>query len=156
MKVYLSKSKQANPDLVLSVKKALKEYVSDVEILEFTGGQYDPQLKFKANMVICIPPGHISSKRNIHVGRGNYGEVTETMDKNIHTVVIAISKDEDPLDWKKLKVISSPICSLSEEQNWQINWGTFSGETQPLETIFRTPSNVIPNDNKINDDDLLF
>jgi hypothetical protein len=128
MKVYLSKSKQADPDIITSVKKALKEEIVNLEILEYKGGYYNSNLKFNAELVICIPPSPVSSTTNkIHVGRGNYSEVTECLDKGISVAIIAYKKGDDLLDWKNLMVVPQPDFELSGEENWQINWGIFSG-----------------------------
>lgn len=123
--IYISKSKAANPDVIIATKKAIKEYSIDIVILEYAGGQYNPDLKYKGDFCITIPPANVhieNGVQSVMLGRGGYDE-TELMDKAGKKVgIILLEKGQDPLDWKNLK-IGIPIEYVETRENYQVNWG---------------------------------
>ena len=52
-KVYLAKSNRSNPNLVLKVRELLSKF--DIEIIEFTGGEYTHKPLLECDYLIVIP-----------------------------------------------------------------------------------------------------
>lgn len=160
-KIYLSKSKAANPDVVMSTKKAIKEHSIDIVILAFEGGSYDPNLKYTADMGITVGPSPVHVDPNgvkmVYVGRGGFEESKELEKAKKPVGIVLYTKDQDPLDWRKLK-IGIPQEYVETKENYQVNWGyiiigqevTFdefiSGEIQTTKKeVFQetpTPNNI--------------
>jgi hypothetical protein len=125
-KMYLSKSKAANPELVMSVKKAIKEHSIDIQILAFEGGSYDPNLKYTADMGITIGPSpvHITEDgiKVVFLGRGGFDETKLLQEAGKRVGIVLYEKEQDPLEWKNLK-IGIPIVYTETKENYQVNWG---------------------------------
>ena len=125
-KIYLSKSKAANPDVVMSTKKAIKEHSIDIVILAFEGGSYDPNLKYTADMGITVGPSpvHVDSegRKVVYVGRGGFDETKLLEEAGKRVGIVVYTKDQDPLDWRKLK-IGIPTEYVETKENYQVNWG---------------------------------
>lgn len=125
-KIYLSKSKAANPDVVISTKKAIKEHSIDIIILAFEGGSYDPNLKYTADMGITVGPSpvHTDSEGSkvVYLGRGGFDETKLVQEAGKPVGVVLYTKDQDPLDWRKLK-IGIPVAYTETKENYQVNWG---------------------------------
>lgn len=125
-KIYLSKSKAANPDVVISTKKAIKEHSIDVQILAFEGGNYDPNLKYYADMCITVGPSpvHVNAdgSKVVYLGRGGFDETKLVQEAGKPVGVVLYEKDQDPLDWRKLK-IGIPVAYTETKENYQVNWG---------------------------------
>lgn len=125
-KIYLSKSKAANPDVVISTKKAIKEHSIDIIILAFEGGSYDPNLKYTADIGITIGPSPLHIDANgvkvVYLGRGGFDE-TQLLEKAGKRVgIVLYEKEQDPLEWRKLK-IGIPVGYTETKENYQVNWG---------------------------------
>ena len=115
-KIYISKSKVGNPDDLMQVRRHLSKL--DVDILEFTGGEYSPKLLKSADILIVVPPKLDSGI----VGKGQYTEV-ETFDLKprggkdvpIYLVYNADSKD----------ILIADIQDYNEtlEADWKSNYG---------------------------------
>ena len=69
LKIYISKSKIGNPDDLMQVRRHLSKL--DVEILEYTGGEYSPKLLKSADILIVVLPRLDSGI----VGKVQYTEV---------------------------------------------------------------------------------
>jgi len=125
-KIYLSKSKAANPELVMSVKKAIKEHSIDIVILAFEGGDYNPNLKYSADMCITVGPSpvHVNAdgSKVVYLGRGGFDETKLVEESKKPVGVVLIEKGQDPLEWKKLK-IGIPVAYTETKENYQVNWG---------------------------------
>ena len=123
-KVYLSKSNQANPDYVSMVRVYLKD--KGYEIIEHTGGPYDPRLLLQCKFMVMVGIDRPSSHGEglVMVGKGQYNQLRERvahgLDNNIyfsHTVTTStIGKDEP--------VFRSVITSgIVDENNWTHGYG---------------------------------
>lgn len=77
MRIYLSKSKQADPEAVAVVRKVLQE--NGHEIVEFQGGKYDPSLVANAEAVVAIThpqsPDESLKSKFFECGKGVGGEI---------------------------------------------------------------------------------
>lgn len=125
-KIYLSKSKAANPDVVISTKKAIKEHSIDIQILAFEGGNYDPNLKYTADMGITVGPSsvHVDEYgiKKVYLGRGGFEETKNLEEAGKPVGVVLYDKEQEPLDWRKLK-IGIPLKYEETKENYQVNWG---------------------------------
>ena len=125
-KIYLSKSKAANPDVVISTKKAIQEHSIDIQILAFEGGSYDPNLKYTADMGITVGPSpvHVNADGNkvVYLGRGGFDETKLVEESGKRVGVVLYEKGQDPLEWRKLK-IGLPVAYTETKENYQVNWG---------------------------------
>ncbi|HKL43431.1 MAG TPA: hypothetical protein VJ962_12695 [Clostridia bacterium] len=83
MKVYLGKSYQSNPDLVVATNSLLNK--NKVEIVKYAGGAYDPDLiiNHDPDYVLIIPPYFTQSeleeiedreRDSFYIGKGNDSE----------------------------------------------------------------------------------
>ncbi len=128
----------ADPDVILSVKKAVKENFDEVEILEYSpDGRSYPEfwnsIKDDIDLVICIPPNkvsHSNGEQRIYVGRGNHSECT-TASKAIVRVVAFDDFSDKNLDWRNLECIEKPQWEVIEE-NWQNAWAYCTGTRELL------------------------
>jgi len=81
LKIYLSKSKQGNMDSLMKTRDLLSKY--DIEILEFTGREYNTNKLDEADIVLILP--HTLPKAfNYHfnLGKGQFTEYTRALDTN--------------------------------------------------------------------------
>jgi hypothetical protein len=79
LKVYISKSNDANIDDVIAIRGMLKTNPNiQVEILEHIGGKYNPNLILNANIVVVIPDLSLGKGNTVTVGEGVYKEATTT------------------------------------------------------------------------------
>lgn len=84
-KVYLAKSNRANPDLVSKVRQTLSLF--NLEIVEFTGGEYSHKELLKCEYLVIVPDLNNATYNNhgdikIGVGKGLYEQFTIFEDKN--------------------------------------------------------------------------
>lgn len=156
MKVYLSKSKQCNPDLVISVTQLIKESIPNVEILSYTGGQYNPNLIFQADMVITIPAVPCKEdvlKASVMLGRGGFDESQSFEQQNPSKVaIVAFDKGQNVLERKHLKCIVDNNYTITEE-NWQTNWGIATGTIMELKEFLAPKPNTFYDPNSLEAED---
>ena len=112
MKVYISKSNQANMDDLISLRTILKK--ENHEILEFNGGAYDPGLLLKADQLMILPPmenkiKNLDGKGEVRIGKGNYTEVSRFLEVKENNPVFMFKDGKEYLvtninrtneDWK--------------------------------------------------------
>ena len=118
MKIYISKSNQANPDdLIMARAKFQKEGA----VLEYTGGVYNPERVKEADKIVIIPPAISTFEKGnvdtITIGKGNYTEM-KTYEKHMQECeqepIISLFKDNR--EYKVLKYAETA------ERNWQTNF----------------------------------
>jgi hypothetical protein len=80
VKVYLGKSNRANPDDVQNVRKVLGNF--DVEIVEFTGGQYSHKDLNKCTLLVIVPDlsNYDDDDGEVGVGKGLYEQIESKID----------------------------------------------------------------------------
>ena len=111
LKVYLSKSKAGSMDSLMQVRDLLSQY--DIELLEFSGGEYTDNLLKSSDIVLVLPhtlPRPFSY--DFYLGKGQYTEysISENSSKQRTYFVICLGdelyvseiEDEDIIDknWK--------------------------------------------------------
>lgn len=118
MKIYISKSNQANPDdLIMARAKFQKEGT----VLEYTGGVYNPERVKEADKIVVIPPAISTFEKgnvdSITIGRGNFSEM-KTYEKHMQECeqepVMSLFKDN-----REYKIIK---YAETAERNWQTNF----------------------------------
>ena len=118
MKIYISKSNQANPDdLIMARAKFQKEGT----VLEYTGGVYNPERVKEADKIVIIPPAVSTFEKgnvdSITIGRGNFSEM-KTYEKHMQECeqepIMSLFKDNR--EYKILKYAETA------ERNWQTNF----------------------------------
>ena len=118
MKIYISKSNQANPDdLIMARAKFQKEGT----VLEYTGGVYNPERVKEADKIVIIAPAVSTFEKgnvdSITIGRGNFSEM-KTYENHMKECeqepVMSLFKDNR--EYKILKYAETA------ERNWQTNF----------------------------------
>lgn len=118
MKIYISKSNQANPDdLIMARAKFQKEGT----VLEYTGGVYNPERVKEADKIVIIPPSISTFEKgnvdSITIGKGNFTEM-KTYEKHMQECeqepVMSLFKDN-----REYKIIK---YAETAERNWQTNF----------------------------------
>ena len=118
MKIYISKSNQANPDdLIMARAKFQKEGT----VLEYTGGVYNPERVKEADKIVILPPASsVFEKGNVDsitIGRGNFSEL-KSYEKHMQECeqepVMSLFKDN-----REYKIIK---YAETAERNWQTNF----------------------------------
>ena len=154
MNVYISKSKHADIDLVLSIKKCLLKSAEEknikINILE-ASEPYDKTLKFLGDFMIIIPPSH-TKKKNLYfyntVGAGNFNEAIEykakNKDKNVYCVYNPDNLKLDEIGaWKNLEVyeINKSKQTTENKQNFKFNYGVLAGLNKiKMNLLFTNPN----------------
>jgi hypothetical protein len=104
MKIYLGKSYQSNPDLVVAINSILKK--NKVEIVKYSGGAYDPDLivNHDPNYVLIIPPNFTQS------------ELEEIQDREQNTFYIGkgIDSESRKLPERTFFVIPDPNFEIGD------------------------------------------
>lgn len=77
-RIYISKSKQSDFNELLKLKSDLSKF-KNIEVLEFQGGNYTPDLLLNADLMILIPPKDSIFKSSFDyfylvVGKGQFEE----------------------------------------------------------------------------------
>lgn len=130
MKVYLSKSMQSNPDLIIGVKSYIAHHIKDAKIIEFKGGGYTTKLLESSDIVVAIPPGYTTTDDNtftVNVGKGVYSEI-KTANNLGKTIMVAMClKDQDPLEWRKLSCFK-PTDMKVIDKDWKANYAIITGK----------------------------
>jgi len=118
-KVYISKSKRGNIDDLMLLRKMLSKY--EVEILEFTGGEYTPSKLDDADALILIPPNSDTDT----YGKGQYEEARRFLENNIVEDFFIFDAE-----LKEFCIISDQDNYKNHfyqiEGNWTTDWGTIS------------------------------
>ncbi len=92
-KVYLAKSNRANPNLVTRVRQALSNF--QVEIVEYTGGQFSHAPMMECEQLIVVPD---LSNDEVIIGKGLYEQIDRfSRDKGMEYVLVLSSDDLDNL-----------------------------------------------------------
>jgi hypothetical protein len=81
LKVYLSKSKMGSMDILMKVRDLLNQY--DIELLEFSGGEYTDTLLQSADIVLVLP--HTLPRPfnyDFYLGKGQFTEYSISINSN--------------------------------------------------------------------------
>ena len=111
MKVYISKSNHASIDDLLEVRTMVEK--EGHTTLEFTGGNYDPKLIERADLIICIPPRSSVHDDHIRFGRGIGSEVVGAKERGQKTVIY---------DYSSKKYLSPEEITKSEHEDWKFDF----------------------------------
>lgn len=126
-RVYFSKSNECDPNDARAVREILDSL--DIEIVEFTGGRYDPSIVDDCNYILFLPPknslnpGMEGSGKSIYdIGRGQYEQLDRFafVNDNLSNIYIisGISRDTILVDeWM------DDGLHDEEDQNWGSFWG---------------------------------
>ena len=71
-RIYLGKSNRANPNMVSNVRDLVSKY--NIELVEFTGGNYNSSIVKTCNYLIIVP--ELSDNSDIIIGKGLYEQIT--------------------------------------------------------------------------------
>lgn len=83
MKVYISKSKMGNPDLLMNLRHLLThQFEQSIEIKEYFGGVYNSNIIDGSDCLIVCPP-HYSIIGQYIIGKGQWSEILNAQKKNI-------------------------------------------------------------------------
>lgn len=114
LKIYLSKSGTGSLDILMKVRSILATF-ANIEVLEFEGGTYNPNLLNSADYVLVIPQTLPEPfKDTFYLSKGQYTESDSTPDWNkiIYSVIVGdsiyvvnkydiIEEEIFEKDWKK-------------------------------------------------------
>lgn len=105
MKVYISKSNQGEMDILLTIREIIRK--AGHELLEYNGGQYDPNLIKTAEVVITAPRAKEAIVGlNMFVGKGQASEARKDGSGYLYHPVerkffqIEAITEHDPKDFK--------------------------------------------------------
>jgi hypothetical protein len=79
-KVYLAKSNRSNPDDVSRVRTLLSKF--DVDIVEFTGGQYTNEQLLECDYLFVVPELDNLSQDRAVLGKGLHNQVSDFFFRN--------------------------------------------------------------------------
>lgn len=113
MKVYISKSNQANPDDIINLRNLLKEDT----ISEYKGGQYNMiELMDNIEKFYLVPPAQ-EVKDNIRIGRGICTELNHALKHLAVPCFMFCNNQLYPIkDYELIEV------------DWQLNWAVIITE----------------------------
>ena len=95
LKIYLSKSKAGSMDTLMQVRTILSTY-ENVEVTEFSGGEYNTKLLHEADIVLLIPPTLPKPYTDtITIGKGQY---TEIVNQDTSECYVLVSLDTNQLN----------------------------------------------------------
>lgn len=87
MKVYISKSKMGNPDLLMNLRHLLAhQFGQNIEVKEYFGGVYNSNIIDNSNYLIVCPPQLSVTGQHI-IGKGQWSEILNAQKKNIPVVI---------------------------------------------------------------------
>ena len=140
MKVYLAKSNSCDPEVYMRVKKYIKGNIK-CELLEYSGGTYDPSVILMADYLVVIPPDFdfVTTRPNlpsIHTGRGQFEQCKHFAIINYHSSTTGTSQWFQPTNPGNDKVfvlsrflMDRPMFSLLRgleklnTNDWKAAWG---------------------------------
>lgn len=83
MKVYISKSKMGNPDLLMNLRHLLTyQFEQEIEIKEYFGGVYNSNIIDGSDCLIVCPP-YCSIIGQYIIGKGQWSEIRNAQEKDI-------------------------------------------------------------------------
>ena len=77
LKVYISKSNQANPDTLIFVRELLKKH--NVEVVEYSGGKYSSKPLGHSDVLVCISYPGAKEEDIVLTGKGIFSEVEKSL-----------------------------------------------------------------------------
>ena len=115
-KVYLSKSKQANPT---DIAEANAYFSQSHEVIQFQGGEYDESILDGIDILCIVPPGQNSIEEKedfyqISVGKGNFSELLRYRDR-------VVEEDRKVYVFKN-NTLYSVHKAIVTEINWANSW----------------------------------
>lgn len=140
MKIYLAKSNSCDPEVYMKVKKYIKDNIK-CELLEYSGGTYDPGVILMSNYLIVIPPDFEFDKRLVNLpsiltGKGQFEQCRSFAMINYHSDTTGSSQWFQPIGPNKDKVfvlsrflsgrpMFSPLRGLEKlnTNDWKTTWG---------------------------------
>ena len=100
-RVYLAKSNRANPNLVSAVRQTLSKF--DIELVEFTGGEYSHELLLSCDELYVIPDlseakqDDCNNYWSVPIGKGLYEQVQAFSKAHKHNDMFIVT-DYDNID----------------------------------------------------------
>lgn len=92
-KVYLAKSNRADPNLVGLVRQTLSNY--DIEIVEYSGGEYSHKPLLKCDWLVIVPDLNTSVyDEGIIVGKGLYEQIIQ-FEKHVDLSCVSVVLDKN-------------------------------------------------------------
>ena len=129
IKIYLSKSRQGTMDSLMKVREYILKY-ENIELLEYTGGDYSTALLEQADYMLVLPYEEAIKKDNytFNVGKGQYDEILFAMSENIPIKpIISLTYD---------LIISMGIHSKKlVDLDWQRNYGIIQCHPSGISSI---------------------
>ena len=130
MKVYLAKSNKANVNDLLMVRSLLKDN-SEIELLEYAGGEYTSRDSSGADLLISIPE---DNSNPIILGKGLYNQLKD----NDNSYIVVTGSNNNI---KVVKFDQSKLEILNEDY---IKYAAFDYSNLRIESIyFILPSEMI-------------
>jgi hypothetical protein len=164
MKVYLAKSNSCDPEVYMKVKKYIKDNIK-CELLEYSGGTYDPSVILMSDYLVVIPPDLDYDTRraflpSIHTGKGQFEQCKNFAMINYHSSTNGTSQWFQPISLHTNKVLVltrflsdrplfSPLRGLEQlnTNDWKASWGKIhvgSGDKTLSDWLVHEPKNEVP------------
>jgi hypothetical protein len=140
-RVYISKSKAGNPDLLQDVRHQLKTKYN-VRVAEFQGGQDSSNLLKSCELLIVVPPELPKAfTRCFNVGKGQYIEIITAQENSIPVILITSKGDG-------FYYIASTLEVILLEVDWSLNWAQVHFKntkeiTKEIPLIKKVTTNII-------------
>ena len=117
IKIYLSKSRQGTMDSLMKVREYILKY-ENIELLEYTGGDYSTALLEQADYMLVLPYEEAIKKDNytFNVGKGQYDEILFATNEKIPIKPIISLTDDIIIS---MGIASKKVVDL----DWQRNYG---------------------------------
>ena len=126
-KVYLAKSNKANPDLVAKTRQILSKF--NIDIVEFTGGNYSHDKMLECDMLVVVP--YINSNGTVVIGKGLFDQM-EAFEETIGGEYVCVISNPDNFIIKEIKDIN--VINRTDYVNYA--YVHFNGHGDDLELIF--------------------
>lgn len=138
MKVYLAKSNKANPDVVAYTRKKIQALGH--EVVEYTGGKYNPDQIFECNLVVAVThPEEQPNNASKYIGRGVLGQLDAAMGEDIPAVIVREANEADT----KVSVIIK--AETFDKTDWTFRYGIVLHDeiSRPLSEILHLEINSV-------------
>lgn len=118
LKVFLSKSKNGDYDLGLKTKDLLLK--AGMEVVEYTGGTYSPDLMLSCDVLVMVPALLQQPNDTDYVGKGQFTElITWGKGKNRSSSIIVNNHSTYGVVLKKIMSLQL----IEGEEDWKIKYG---------------------------------
>ena len=118
-KIYLAKSNRSDPTLVSKVRALLKEL--EIEIVEFTGGDYSDVPLLECDYLLVIPHNLEYEDDRLFIGRGLYNQIDSFYCNTDTEKIFILSVCVDNSIY--IDEVQDMYTYNESDRNWTTRWG---------------------------------